>query len=438
MIKSMVKHIDPVGHELFKLTIDDAQYLGIHIASSANSRATKQFTEDSQTQGFIVRDEQVSGWEAKGLIEHDGEIYLYGPYLAGRSVDEILTNDPQNSLSNIRQLARAFAGLKEQQFPFPRFQTNSILFLDDGGLLFFPPPIMERMRNTQIESERIRTYELYNNQDLTNEDNLSFVLGVLTYRLMTGILPFPGNSEEEIHHKIRELKLVPPHLRDPDIREDVSAAIMGSLRKTKQAPLDLPEWVSALKNWETQGYKASIKEDERDSLLELGRKLEKRNATTFRSQQFFQRQGRLLIGLGIIVIIIGSVVGSIVRNALQPRATLGLGPQEVVELFYASITDLSHQSIEDCVADDVAKAEITEATNLYVISRMRLGQEGTTGMFPAQQWKDAGEPELREGYYVYGVSDLVITQLEGLVFRAVYEKLRPQKNKSLHRRHARR
>ena len=276
MTSSQVQRAEPVGHELYKLSISGTDWLAIRIAGTNNSRATKQFTEDSQAHGLIVQGNQISHWETKGLIEYDGMIYLYGPYYAGRSVDEILGSASDGGLTYVYQLAKAFTLLKNREMPLPRFQTNSILFLDDGGLLFFPPQIMERMRSTQVELERIRTYEFFNNQELSNEDNLSFALGVLCYRLMTGLLPFPGETAEEIHHRVRELKLVPPHLRVPELREDVSTAVVSSLRKGKTPPLSLSEWEEHLRSWQRDGYVVQIKEDEKDTLIAFGKKMERR------------------------------------------------------------------------------------------------------------------------------------------------------------------
>ena len=79
-------------------------------------------------------------------------------------------------------------------------------------------------------------------------------------------------------------------------------------------------------------------------------------------------------------------------------------------------------AIEDCVTDGAGRGEVTEATNLFVISRMRLGQEGTAGYVRAQQWKDADMPELEQNIHVYGIAELNIRQESETVFLVEYEK----------------
>jgi hypothetical protein len=126
--------------------------------------------------------------------------------------------------------------------------------------------------------------------------------------------------------------------------------------------------------------------------------------------------------VGAVAVLAGSLAYSVLSNALKPPVTVGMEPREVVELFYNSITELDHDAIEDCVTDGAGKDVVTEATNLFVISRMRLGQEGTTGFVPAQQWKDADTPDLEPQYHVYGIADLAIERVGTAEFVATYEK----------------
>jgi hypothetical protein len=64
--------------------------------------------------------------------------------------------------------------------------------------------------------------------------------------------------------------------------------------------------------------------------------------------------------------------------------------------------------MEDCVAKNVARDRINEATRLYVISKMRLANEGKTGIFPAGDWVAEDKPILDQDETLYGISDLYI------------------------------
>ena len=418
----MATNVIPLRESQVKLVIDGKQHLGIHIAHANNSHAAKQFKEDTKNQGLIIKDKEITDWDTQGLIEHDGEIYLYGPIFEGRTVDEALRSEPKNALSYVHQLVRSLVTIKERSQSLPRFQANGILFLDDGGLLFFPPALMQRIRATQIESDRLRTYERYNNPDLEGEQSLSFSLAVLCYRLFTGVDPFPADNEEDIHNRMREHQPAAPQLLVPEIKKGVSDDVSSSLDKGSEKSLTLEEWDYRLARWDKEGVRESIAEVDKDKLLESGRRFTQKAESSYRRKVFLRVHGRLIFFIGVIAVLFGSVGGSILRNALAPPVTAGMGPREVVELFYTSITDLEHMAMEDCVTDGAGKPEVTEATNLFVITRMRVGQEGNTGYYPADRWVEAGKPELNPGYAVYGVAELEITAISEIEYTVEYLK----------------
>lgn len=413
--------VSEISHELVRISDGDATYLGFTVANANNTRAAKQFAERTQSEGWIVRDGGVSNWQSEGFVEHDGRIYLYGPYFPGRTVQEVLSQS-KGGVGYILQLARSFAVLKNQKVPLPPFQSNAILFLDDGGVLIFPPAVMERIRGSQTEPERIKTYELYNHPDLAGEAGLSFSIAVLVYRMLTGEHPFHATADEDIHHRMREMPVIEPRLVNPEIKPEVSQAVQESLKAESEQRLALETWVERLEEWNRSGFTEQVSEDRKREILELGKKTRERAEKRFATRQYFRRNWRVLAVTGAVALLVGSLVFSILSNALAPPVTVGMEPREVVELYYTSITELDHDAIEDCVTDGAGKATVTEATNLYVLSRMRLGQEGTTGFVPAQQWKDADQPDLEPQYHVYGIADLDIRKLDTAAFVATYEK----------------
>lgn len=418
----MATNVIPLRESQVKLVIDGKQYLGIHIAHANNSHAAKQFKEDTKNQGLIIEDSEITDWDTQGLIEYDGEIYLYGPFFEGRTVDEVLLSEPKNALSYLHQLVRSLVTIKERSQSLPRFQANGILFLDDGGLLFFPPALMERIRATQIESDRLRTYERYNNPDLDGEQSLSFSVAVLCYRLFTGVDPFAAENEEDVHNRMREHQPAGPRLLVPEIKKSVSDDVSSSLDTGSGKSLTLEEWDHRLARWNKEGVRESIAEADKDKLLESGRRFTQKAESSYRRKVFLRVHGRFMFLIGLVVVLLGSVGGSILRNALAPPVTAGMGPREVVELFYNSITELDHMAMEDCVTDNAGKPEVTEATNLFVITRMRVGQEGNTGFYPANRWVEAGKPELNPGYSVYGVAGLAITTTSEIEYTVDYIK----------------
>ena len=420
----MTRTITPIAHELAKITQDGEVFLGVHLGSASKIWATKQFADNEQSEGWIIRGDQIELWKPKGFLEQDGKIYLYGAFHPGRTVQEVLNQSPDSATAYLYRLSKAINVFGSQDLKLPKFQSNGVLFLDEGGELFLPAALMERIRSTLIEADRIDTYELYNHPDLPQEQELSFSLGVLAYRVLTGALPYEAENEEELHQKMRDLEILSPKMRNPEITDEISDTIMRALKpgKKTEARPDTVEWEAKLKSWNETGFSIPLGEEHRRQILENAARIEKRAQSSYRTRSYLRRNARLLTVIGIAVIGVGLFAGSMIRNALQPRVTLDKSPLEVVQIFYDGITGMDHQAVEDSVEGDAGKGEVSEATNLYVISRVRMGQEGTSGQYPAQQWKDDGMPELRDGYYVYGISDLKITAESEEVFLAEYEK----------------
>ena len=69
--------------------------------------------------------------------------------------------------------------------------------------------------------------------------------------------------------------------------------------------------------------------------------------------------------------------------------------------------------------------QISEATNLFVITRVRKGYEGSSGYLSAQQWIDQGKPKLKPGESVYGVANVHITKVGEGVYTVSYQKWQP-------------
>ncbi len=418
----MAGSINQVSNNIREIQVNGTAYLGIRIAATSGKRSVKRFVEDGLDPGYIVHGQTLEVWKPLGLTEVDGQVYLYGPFFEGRTVESVLAYEPRVAVSYLERLARAYALFIEQGKALPRLQTNGIFFLDDGGTLILPPIVLERLRNVQVEADRIRTFDVYNHPDLSGERAIVFSLSVLCYRVAVGAMPFVGDDEIELHHEMRDLKPTQAHYRNPDVRPDVSELLQrGMDAKALDAPT-LVELVERFDDWSKSGLFASVSEERRQLLLQQGERIEKRARTAYARRRYLSRNGRTLAAALVGAIIVGSVAFSIIRNVTAPRVTLGMSPLEVVSLFYSSINTLDHAAIEDAVAKGVARGEINEATNLYVISRVRLGNEGTLGFVTPDEWIEAGRPALDETMHVYGIDQLEIRALSETRYVVEYRK----------------
>ncbi len=114
-----------------------------------------------------------------------------------------------------------------------------------------------------------------------------------------------------------------------------------------------------------------------------------------------------------------------ITKALTPPVTVGMSPIEVVELYFTSINNFDHMTLEDTVTKEAGGRIVTEVTNLYVMARVRERYEGINPFVNAQQWLDAGKPPLDSTKPVYGVANINIQKEGHAEFIVEYEKWAP-------------
>ena len=427
--------VEQLSDHIYSIELKGDRHLAIKLSETTGNRSVKQFVEDGLKPGHIVNGQVLTPWKPTGLTELEGQVYLYGPYHEGRTIETILDQDPESALKYVIRLASVYSVLADRSIEAPPLQTNGILFLDSGGTLILPPKILERLRNVQVEKQRWDSYEIYNHPDLEGERGVVFSLGVMLYRISTGVFPYGAEDEVELHSQMREMQVLPPRNRTASVLEQLSNGVMEAL-DPKKDDSRVGEFHAKLVEWEEAGLYAAIPETEQNRLRAEGDRLETRYATSFSRRRYWQRNGRRLGIVGVIAALFIALASSMIANALKPRVTDGMEPVEVIELFYASITSLDHTSVEDAVLKGVAQGEVNESTNLFVMTRVRLGNEGTTGLVTPEQWSNAEQPALEETISVYGIGRLEVVSLgtsrspepiderfpDAIRFRAVYQK----------------
>ena len=140
----------------------------------------------------------------------------------------------------------------------------------------------------------------------------------------------------------------------------------------------------------------------------------------FNRYQFFSRNWKT-IGIILIVFIVLTLFSlGPIKNARKPPATLNMDATEVVNFYYQSYSDMNTENMEDCLKKGVGKKDINETTQLYVISKVRTGYEGKSGLVSAQDWSDGMITELKEGEQIAGIANLKVTYLGDSTFQANY------------------
>ena len=423
--------LSQLAEGLVRIERHNNEYLGITTYIPTNTFAVTKLTTQQRDNGFIVRDNEVEIWKPSGFTEFAGRLFLYGPFVHGKTLSEIIRGDADQVLPYLSRLARAMRVLQQQEGVTPYVHTRGIIFVEDGGVLFMPRDLMKSIRDFQSTTDRIEFRELYRHPDVPTEQEPSFALAVTAYRCLTERFPYSAETEEDLRERMRTGHVERPMYIRPEIREEISDALHGALRDPQSRLPSLEEWEAHFTEWLTTGPYRALSEEGR---LEVQAKAEAERASlnrAFRRQEYFRRNWKRLVAITLVAILVGTIPATVIYNNLQPSPTAGLPPDEVVRAFYTSITALDHQTMEGATVEGAGSGLIDEVTGVYVFARMRLAVELREAFLDPQPWREQGMPRLEDGRSVYGIANFMIEAQrspdpEEEVFRVRYEKWSPQ------------
>ncbi len=413
-----------------RLAREGTDVLAIPVGVGRSEFVLTKLAELRKLPAQIIRDGEIAEWRFDGVLKHEGRLYLHGPYLGGVFLEEAIRKSFPAALPYLNRLIRALVALERRGRILEFIQTDSVYFLEEGGVLFLPPSLMRELRSMHPEPFKLQVFEMINHPDIEDpQKSLSFSVASLLYRVILGHYPFEAESEEEVHNLIRHARLLPLSLIEPGFREDLSRMILAGLDRGQDPVPSLEQWQEILAACKREGLYRDITEMEREQILRRARQETRKTDQAYRRKVFWQRHWRTVAIVSAAIVVTGALAGSLLKTVLAPRETRGFSPQEVVETYYQSMNDLNHTLMEDCVVDGAGKDTIREVINIYVLSRVSMGYEGRSNILPADLWDAQGRPELTDSQTVYGITDLELQQERGEpepVFRASYTKWFPK------------
>ena len=367
--------------------------------------------------GIIIKDGVSTKWSLTESLEHKEKLIFPGPYYKGRTLADI-----EPDIDILLNLAAAFQIITKENIPVKGYYPPGIFILTDGGVLLFPPSLINFITSQLSEKENIESWQPFNHPDISGEFQFSFILGVLAHKLLTKRLPYTGTSLTEIREKMRSSKPVAIELLAPGINKNIAAIINRSFSSTD---VNLEEWINILKHWKNEGAITNISNEEKVKIRKNAEKKQYKRKIQFERKQFYSRNWKTIGAIiAVLVFIVSFSIGPI-KNALEPPITAGMSAEEVVETYYSAIIDMDVEIMEDCVEKGIGKSDINEVTQLFVISRVRTGYEGKSGLISAQDWNDGLITTINQGEQVYGIADLELTNIGKSVFQADYIRWYP-------------
>jgi len=384
------------------------------VTSNLTSKIYKQISiHDLLSEpGLLIQNNGVSNWVCTESLEKENKLIFPGPFYEGKTLADTNLN-----IEILINLVSAFKIIIKDSLPVTGIYTPGIFILTDNSILFFPPNLINYIKKQLNDNESMKYWQPYNHPDTTEKTQFSFAIAVLSYKLLTGKLPYTGNSLQELREKMRISKAVDIKLMAPGIYENIADIINKSLSLEEADP---DRWIQVLTEWKEQGPTKQIYKAEFENIKKIAEKKQEQLERKFNRYQFFSRNWKT-IGIILIVFIVLTLFSlGPIKNAMKPPVTLNMDATEVVNFYYQSYSDMNTEDMEDCLKKGVGKKDINETTQLYVISKVRTGYEGKSGLVSAQDWSDGTITELKEGDQIAGIANLKVTYLGNSTFQANY------------------
>ncbi|QEN08388.1 hypothetical protein EXM22_10485 [Oceanispirochaeta crateris] len=187
----------------------------------------------------------------------------------------------------------------------------------------------------------------------------------------------------------------------------------------------MKQWIDALDLWVKEGPVNALSKEELQTIEAKASQRVERGEKNQRRRQIWRQKNTFFMITAITVILLGVIVGTPIRKSLEPPVTMGMEAREVIHSYYDGFNTMNQEIMEDSIDKKVGKGDLTEVTNFFVTSRVRMGYEGKSGVLSAAEWVASGRPELESGINLYGVAELSIEDLGEGQFRVSYEKWIP-------------
>jgi len=323
--------------------------------------------------------------------EDQGTYFITMEYVPGENLKNMIKMTKQLSLGAAlhitRQIGEGLAEALRVGLPHRDLKPGNIMIDRDGNAKIMEFGIAQTLKiptdsgsGVLSGSPEYSSPEQIEGKDVDARSGI-YSIGVILFELLTGRVPFKGDSAAEIASK--QKTEVPPDPREinPQIPYEINQLILKCLKKRKEERFENPELlVSELRSLEsflpTVEYQAP----------------EIKSATT--KDQFVSFQKRWVILAAAAVIIVGTIASFLLmkRNAPMPEATNKM----LIVLPFVNLGEPEDEYFSDGLTEEIT-SRLSALDGLGVISRTSAKQYKNTDKTSRQIGRELGVDYIFEG-----------------------------------------
>jgi len=368
------------------------------------------------SEGIIIPGSgEIAPWPIERFIDFEGDMVALGPWLADSRPFE---SEPV-SMEMISRLLPVILSLRSAGYPMNGLYSTAVRWLPDNGVLIFPPKLAAWMGKLSQDSPP------WVHPDLEAEEAWSFSLGVMAWQALTGADPFAGETEESRRERIRGGIVPPMNALIPGIKDEAEEFIHRALTGTGTKRPSLDDWADFIDLWRREGVVSPLEESEiqerQNRAAAKAAGIEKK----LKNRRWFRKSGwKLLISAAVTAGIL-AFISAPIKKVLEVPVTAGMTTMEVAATYYKAINEMDGETMDDCLARKAGKDDVRLINTVYVTTKMRQGYEGIADPPKASDWIMDGKPDLPEGVWPWGISDLTLEELKDGRIKAHYRLWTP-------------
>ncbi len=388
----------------------------------ASGSLSRQLFSGEKAAAYVVTASTVEPVYYTGIQDRDGFRYIDFPYIELLPFTRITTTLRPDALMRLRELADALQRLPKD-FVHPDqgiIETWRIFFLPDHGVLVLPQELSHMILfGASDETKQIHVTR-FMKPNIERPFGLCHQFVQFLYLAATTEAPYERSEvrEDRFRH-------IPLHLRnflqDADFAQWIDQTLALNMQQQRELVSAAYRAEENL-NWflaETASFQWNCNETQLSEPESAARFREKQRVRSDR-RRFLRKHGAVLATGLFIAILVVSIGVSILTRAMQKPYTADFPPEAVVSAFFAAQNELDAQKMSAPLARRVHNPFETEVSSLFVNSKVRQAYEGKESVIPADQWIASGKPAIEAGTFIYGNTDLHLTQLDDDRYLAEY------------------
>ncbi len=351
---------------------------------------------------------------AKG--RKNSSVFISGPAYSGVPFTEILNgDDTEKARMTAEKICRITEVSFDKEIKLPNNGPLGTIVGDDGSILFLPPSIFNRALDSRGDTSYSFYEGCWKNTALSEKDCLRFTAAAYAYAVYAGKCPFAEKDSQKraadfYDKNFQKLSWFCKLEKNGEIidSKDIFSQIEQNLS------CSAPEMETKKKKKRSSKKKVSIKSVAIEDLPAFDKRIiSDVNATpayglqqkTLKRVRFMRKNGTL-IKVGVAAFIILCIaLASHIKNIMNRPTTIGLEPDEVVEMFYDGFDRLDTLIFDATRTNGAAGGISNMIATVFVTAKMRESYEGKQTYTPSQ-WFNLKNPDKVD---LYGLSNLVIT-----------------------------